>query len=218
MRASARRSDTRTPMPHILPPLPYAYDALAPTVDELTLRLHHGKHHGEHVAALNAALAGTEWADHPVEQLLRDLSRLPEGTRDAVRYHGGGHANHTLLWESMTPDPCGGPAGPLADEIATAFGSVPELKRRLGTAGVAHPGSGWVWLIRNGGGLGVVTTPNHDSPLLDGHAPLLGVDMWEHAYYLKHQNRRADYLEAWWNVVDWRRVAERYAVVARERP
>ena len=201
-------------MPHALPPLPYPYDALSPTVDELTLRIHHGKHHGDHVAALNAALAGTEWEEQSVEQLLAQLARLPEDTRAAVRLHGGGHANHTLLWESMAPDGGGEPTGALGEAVEAAFGSVPELQRRLSAAGVALVGSGWAWLIHDGTGLDVTSTPNQDSPLMDGHTPLLGVDVWEHAYYLKHQNRRADYLEGWWNVVDWERVAERYAKVA----
>ena len=216
MRPWPGRRQTRL-MPHALPPLPYPYDALAPTVDELTMRIHHGKHHGGHVAALNAALAGTAWADQPVEQLLGRLAGLPDDTRGRVRHHGGGHANHTLLWESMAPDGGGEPTGVLRAAIEAAFGSVPELKRRLSETGIAHVGSGWAWLIHDGADLGVTATRDQDSPLMHGHTPLLGVDVWEHAYYLKHQHRRADYLEGWWNVVDWARVAERYAAIDRGR-
>jgi superoxide dismutase, Fe-Mn family len=198
-------------MPFVLPPLPYSYDALAPTIDELTMRIHHDKHHGGYVANLNAALEGTEWADHPVEQLLTDLDQLPEDTRRVVRNNGGGHANHALFWEVMTTDGGGVPAGRLSDAIEATFESAAELKRQLSAAGVARFGSGWAWLIHDGTGLAVGSTPNQDSPLMSGHAPLLGIDLWEHAYYLKYQSRRADYLEAWWNLVNWPRVAERYA-------
>jgi Fe-Mn family superoxide dismutase len=198
-------------MPHELPPLPYPYDALAPTIDELTMRIHHDKHHGAYVANLNAALEGTEWADLPVEQVLADVAALPVQMRCAVRHDGGGHANHSLFWDIMAPDGGGRPAGALEDAIEEAFQSVSELKRQVSAAGLGRFGCGWAWLIHDGAGLAVTSTANQDSPLMDGHTPLLGVDVWEHAYYLKHQNRRADYLEAWWNVVDWERVAERYA-------
>jgi Fe-Mn family superoxide dismutase len=198
-------------MSHALPPLPYPYDALAPTIDELTMRIHHDKHHGTYVANLNAALDGTEWADRQLEQLLADVDLLPEDMRTAVRNNGGGHANHTLFWEVMAPDGGANPAGPLADAIEATFESVGELKQQVSGAGGARFGSGWAWLIHDGAGLAVTSTPNQDSPLMNGHTPLLGVDVWEHAYYLKYQNRRADYLEAWWNVVDWQHVAERYA-------
>jgi Fe-Mn family superoxide dismutase len=198
-------------MAYELPALPYRYDALAPTIDELTMRIHHDKHHGDYVANLNATLECGEWADRSLEQLLANLDQVPEDRRGAIRNDGGGHANHTLYWEIMAPDGGGDPNGPLADAIESTFESVAELRRQVSAAGLARFGSGWAWLVHDGRGLAVTSTPNHDSPLIDGHTPLLGVDVWEHAYYLKHQNRRADYLEAWWNVVDWRRVAERYA-------
>jgi superoxide dismutase, Fe-Mn family len=201
-------------MPYALPPLPYPYDALAPTIDELTMRIHHDKHHGIYVANLNAALEGTEWADRQPEQLLADLDRLPEGTRTAVRENGGGHVNHSLFWDLMAPDGGGRPDGALAEAIEATFESVTELKRQVSAAGTARFGSGWAWLIHDGTRLAVTSTPNQDSPLMSGHTPLLGIDVWEHAYYLKYQNRRADYVEAWWNVVDWQRIAQRYAEVS----
>jgi Fe-Mn family superoxide dismutase len=197
-------------MPFVLPRLAYRYDALAPTIDELTMRIHHAKHHGAHVAGLNAALDGTDWAEGSLEHLLADLDALPEPARAAVRAHGGGHANHCLYWDVMAPDGGGLPHGVLRDAIEQTFGSVAELKRQLYAAGAACFGSGWAWLVRDGGGLAVATTANEDSPLMDGRTPLLGIDVWEHAYYLKHQNRRDDYLDAWWNVVAWDRVAEHY--------
>ena len=205
-------------MPYELPPLPYRYDALAPTIDELTMRVHHAKHHGSYVENLNAALDGTEWADRPIEELLGDLYRLPEEKRTAVRNNGGAHANHTLFWEAMTADGGTGPDGALARAIEAAFDSVTELKRRLGAAAVARFGCGWVWVIHDGTGLAITSTVNQDSPLMHGHTPLLGVDVWEHAYYLKYQNRRADYIEAWWNVIDWARFAARYEAVERMGP
>jgi len=200
-------------MPYELPPLPYRYDALDPTIDELTMRVHHDKHHGSYVENLNAALDGTEWADRPIEELLGDLDRLPEEKRAAVRDNGGGHANHTLFWEAMAADGGTGPDGALARAIEATFDSVTELKRRLSAAAVARFGCGWVWVIHDGNGLAITSTANQDSPLMHGHTPLLGVDVWEHAYYLKYQNRRADYIEAWWNVIDWARFAARYEEV-----
>ena len=202
-------------MPHELPPLPYAYDALEPSIDEQTMRIHHDKHHATYVTNLNAALEGTEWDGRPLEQVLDNLDLLPEDTRTAVRNNGGGHANHTLFWEIMSPDGGGEPSGSLADAINDTFGGFDELKAAVNDAGVKRFGSGWSWLIHDGTGLAVVSTPNQDSPLMDGHTPLLGIDVWEHAYYLKYQNRRPDYLEAWWNVVNWSAVAERYAAVGR---
>jgi Fe-Mn family superoxide dismutase len=216
--ASASRTQNTRCMPHSLPPLPYPYDALAPTIDELTMRLHHDKHHGGYVANLNAALEGTGWAERELEQLLGDVDLLPEDKRTAVRNDGGGHANHTLFWEVMAPDGGADPAGPLGEAIVIAFQSVQELKRQVSAAGAARFGSGWAWLVHDGTDLAVTSTPNQDSPLMNGHTPLLGIDVWEHAYYLKYQNRRADYLEAWWNVVDWARVAERYATATGESP
>jgi Fe-Mn family superoxide dismutase len=198
-------------MPHALPPLPYPYDALEPTIDELTMRLHHDKHHEGYVAALNAVLQGTPWAECPVEDVLRDLRSLPEDKRTLVRDNGGGHLNHSLFWASMAPDFRGHPAGPLGDAIDVTFGSVSELMRQVSDAGTGRFGSGWAWLVHDGAGLAVTSTANQDSPLMRGDTPLLGVDVWEHAYYLRYQHRRADYLEAWWNVVDWQQVAARYA-------
>jgi Fe-Mn family superoxide dismutase len=198
-------------MPHALPPLPYPYDALEPTIDELTMRLHHDKHHEGYVAALNAALHGTPWAERPVEDVLCDLGSLPEDKRTLVRNNGGGHLNHSLFWASMAPDFRGLPAGPLGDAIDVTFGSVRELRRQVSDAGMGRFGSGWAWLVHDGAGLAVTSTANQDSPLMRGVTPLLGVDVWEHAYYLRYQHRRADYLEAWWNVVDWQQVAARYA-------
>jgi Fe-Mn family superoxide dismutase len=198
-------------MAYELPSLPYAYDALEPTIDELTMRVHHDKHHGTYVANVNAGLEGTEWADRPIEQVLDNLDLLPEDKRTAVRNNGGGHANHSLFWEIMSPDGGGEPEGELAAAIADTFDSVEELKRQLNDAGVKRFGSGWAWLSHDGTGLAVVSTPNQDSPLMTGSTPILGIDVWEHAYYLKHQNRRPEYLEAWWNVVNWPAVADRYA-------
>jgi superoxide dismutase, Fe-Mn family len=205
-------------MPHALPPLPYRYGALEPTIDELTMRLHHDKHHAGYVAGLNAALEGTAWADRPVEDVLGDLEALPEDKRTLVRNNGGGHLNHSLFWESMAPDYHGLPAGPLGEAIEVTFGSVRELKREVSAAGAGRFGSGWVWLVHDGAGLAVTSTANQDSPLMRGDAPLLGVDVWEHAYYLRYQHRRADYLEAWWNVVDWQRVGARYATATSHNP
>jgi Fe-Mn family superoxide dismutase len=195
-----------------LAPLPYTYDALAPTIDELTMRTHHRAHHGAYVNALNAALAGTGWEDRPIEATLAELDRLPVDRREAVRDHGGGHANHALFWETMSPDGGREPTGDLGDAIRARFGSVRDMKRELAATAVGRFGSGWAWLVHDRSGLAVISTPNQDSPLMSGATPLLGVDVWEHAYYLKFQHRRADYLEAWWNVVDWEVVAARHAV------
>jgi len=205
-------------MPHALPPLPYPYDALEPTIDELTMRLHHDKHHEGYVAALNAALHGTRWAERPVEDVLCDLGSLPEDKRTLVRNNGGGHLNHSLFWASMAPDFRGLPAGPLGDAIDVTFGSVREVRRQVSDAGTGRFGSGWAWLVHDGAGLAVTSTANQDSPLMRGVTPLLGVDVWEHAYYLRYQHRRADYLEAWWNVVDWQQVAARYATATSRNP
>jgi Fe-Mn family superoxide dismutase len=204
-------------MTYALPPLPYSYDALAPTIDELTMRIHHCKHHGAYVANLNAVLDGADWADRPIEQLLADLGSVPDDVRVAVRDNGGGHVNHALFWDVMSPDGGGVPSGPLGEAIDATFGSVTELKRQIGAAGLGRLGSGWAWLMYDGTGLAVTSTPNQDSPLMEGHIPLLGVEVWEHAYYLKYQSRRGDYLEAWWNVVDWDRVAERYQAATGAR-
>jgi superoxide dismutase, Fe-Mn family len=204
-------------VPYELPPLPYSYDALEPHIDEETMRLHHDKHHQSYIDNLNNAIAGTEWDGRPLEQVLDNLDLLPEEKRTAVRNNGGGHANHSLFWAIMSPDGGGEPEGALATAIADTFDSLAELKRQLGEAGMKRFGSGWAWLIHDGTGLAVVSTPNQDSPLMNGDTPILGIDVWEHAYYLKYQNRRQEYLDAWWNVVSWPAVAERYAA-AVERP
>src|SRR4051812_20481125 len=170
------------------------------------------------VAGLNAALEGTAWADRPVQELLGDLDALPEDKRTRVRDQGGGHLNHSLFWESMAPYDHGLPVDPLAEAIEGAFGSIRELKRQVSGVGAARLGSGWAWLVHDGSGLTVTSTANQDSPLMRGATPLLGVDVWEHAYYLRYQHRRADYLEAWWNLVDWQRVAARYATARSRNP
>jgi Fe-Mn family superoxide dismutase len=197
-------------MPYELPPLPYDYDALAPTIDEQTMRIHHGKHHQAYVTNVNAALEGTEWADRPIEQVVGNLDLIPEDKRTAVRNNGGGHANHSLFWQIMGPNGGGAPSGALAAAIDATFDSLDALKAQVVDAGIKRFGSGWSWLIHDGTGLAVVSTPNQDTPLMNGDTPLLGVDVWEHAYYLNYQNRRPDYLAAWWDVVNWDEVGRRY--------
>jgi Fe-Mn family superoxide dismutase len=196
-----------------LPPLPYDYAALEPHIDEQTMRIHHDKHHQAYVDNANKALDGTDWADAPVEEVLTSLDQLPEDIRTAVRNNAGGHANHSLFWELMSPDGGGEPEGALADAIEQAFGSAAALAEQVSDAGVKRFGSGWTWLVRDGSGLAVMSTPNQDSPLMEGKMPLLGIDVWEHAYYLSYQNRRPDYLAAWWNVVNWPEVARRFEEV-----
>ncbi len=198
-------------MSYSVPPLPYDYDALEPHIDEQTMRLHHDKHHQAYVDKANDALQGTELDGNPVEDVLANLSSLPADKQTVVRNNGGGHANHTLFWESMTPDGGGEPTGELADAIASAFGSFDAFKEQFEANGVGQFGSGWTWLVLDGGELKLEKSANQDSPILEGHTPLLGNDVWEHAYYLKYQNRRPEYLKAWWNVVSWDKVAERYA-------
>jgi Fe-Mn family superoxide dismutase len=194
-----------------VPPLPYDYNALEPHIDEQTMRLHHDKHHQAYVDKANATLEGTDWANESVEQILSIVETLPEDKQAAIRNNAGGHANHSMFWEIMSPDGGGEPEGELADAINETFGSVDELKKAVNDAGVNRFGSGWTWLVFDGTGLAVYSTANQDSPILQSDTPLLGNDVWEHAYYLKYQNRRPDYLEAWWNVVNWSAVAERYA-------
>ena len=193
-----------------VPALPYGFDALEPHIDAKTMEIHHDKHHQAYVTNLNAALEGTEWMDRPIEAVLANLEIIPEDKRTAVRNNGGGHANHTLFWEIMSPDGGGEPSGELGEAIDSTFDSFDELKKVVNDAGVKRFGSGWTWLIWDGTGLAVKSTPNQDSPLMDSDVPLLGIDVWEHAYYLQYQNRRPDYLEAWWNVVNWDAVAARY--------
>jgi len=194
-----------------LPDLPYAYDALEPHIDAETMRIHHDLHHKAYVDNANAALDGTEWADRPVDQILADLEILPEDKQAAVRNNAGGHANHSLFWQIMSPDGGGLPGGAFAAAIDSAFGGFDALKAALIDGGVKRFGSGWSWLVWDGTGLAVYSTPNQDSPYLQSHVPLLGIDVWEHAYYLKYQNKRPAYLEAWWNVVNWPEVERRYA-------
>jgi Fe-Mn family superoxide dismutase len=201
-------------MPYEVPALPYAYDALEPHIDEATMRVHHDKHHQAYVDKANAALEGTEWAGKSVEEVLEQLGSLPADKQGPVRNNAGGHHNHTLFWESLSPSGGGAPSGALGEAIDAAFGSFEDFKGKVKDTGVGQFGSGWAWLVHDGSGLAVIGTPNQDSPLSKGQTPLLGVDVWEHAYYLKYQNRRPDYIDACWNVVDWDKVAERYAAVA----
>ena len=194
-----------------VPDLPYAYDALEPHIDEATMRVHHDKHHQAYVDKANAALEGTEWADRSVEDVLTNLSSLPGDKQGPVRNNAGGHYNHTLFWKMMSPDGGGEPTGAIGEAITSAFGSFDAFKEEFKAAGVARFGSGWAWLVKDSSGLAVVSTPNQDTPLSDGSAPLLGADVWEHAYYLKYQNKRPEYLDAFWNVVNWDYVNELYA-------
>ena len=198
-------------MAYSVPDLPYAYDALEPHIDEATMRVHHDKHHQAYVDKVNAALEGTEWADKPIEEVVKNLNDLPADKQGPVRNNGGGHYNHTLFWENLSPDGGGAPSGDLAAAIDEAFGSFDAFKEQFEAAGVNQFGSGWAWLVLDGGKLAVTSTPNQNSPLTDGKTPLFGNDVWEHAYYLKYQNKRPDYLKATWNVVNWDKVAERYA-------
>ena len=194
-----------------VPALPYAYDALEPHIDEATMQIHHDKHHQAYVDKLNAAVDGTDAASSSIEELIAGLSTLPAEIQGPVRNNGGGHLNHSLFWESMSPGGGGAPDGDLAAAIDEAFGSFDSFKQAFEAAGVGQFGSGWSWLVADNGKLAVVSTANQDSPLTDGKTPLLGNDVWEHAYYLNYQNRRPDYLKAWWNTVDWSVVAARYA-------
>lgn len=193
-----------------LPPLPYAFDALEPTIDARTMEIHHDKHHQAYVTNLNAALEGTEWADRSIEEVLGNIDAIPQEKRTAVRNNGGGHANHSLFWQIMVKDGAAAPSGALAEAIDSTFGGVDALKAAVNDAGVKRFGSGWSWLVVDGGSLAVLSLPNQDSPLMEGKTPILGIDVWEHAYYLAYQNRRPDYLAAWWNVVNWDEVARRF--------
>jgi Fe-Mn family superoxide dismutase len=196
-------------MPFEVPPLPYDYAALEPHIDEQTMHLHHDKHHQAYVDNANKALAGTEWENQPVDHVLANIEIVPEDIRAAVRNNAGGHTNHSLFWDIMSPNGGGEPSGSLADAINDTFDSVDELKKLLNDTGVKRFGSGWSWLVYDGTGLAVYSTANQDSPISNSDVPLLGIDVWEHAYYLKYQNRRPDYLEAWWNVVNWDAVQQR---------
>ncbi len=195
-----------------LPALPYAYNALEPHIDEQTMRIHHDKHHGTYVTNLNAAIEKhANLAGRSVEDLLRGINSVPEDIRTAVRNNGGGHANHTMFWEIMGPGGGGSPSGALGDAITSTFGSFDAFKEQVNKAALGRFGSGWAWLVDAGGKLAIESTANQDSPLMEGKKPILGIDVWEHAYYLKYQNRRADYCGAWWNTVDWKAVAKRFA-------
>ena len=194
-----------------LPPLPYDYAALEPSIDEQTMRIHHDKHHGTYVNNLNAALENQpNLQGKSIEELLRDINSVPENIRTAVRNNGGGHANHTMFWEIMAPNAGGQPSGALAEAINSSFGGFDAFKEQFTKAATTRFGSGWVWLLADGGRLEITSTANQDSPLMEGRVPILGLDVWEHAYYLKYQNRRPEYINAWWNVVNWNAVAERF--------
>lgn len=198
-------------MAYELPELPYAYDALEPHIDKETMNIHHTKHHNTYITNVNAALEGhNDLASKSVEELIADLDAVPESIRTAVRNNGGGHANHSLFWQLLSPNGGGTPTGALAEAIDSKFGSFDEFKTKFENAGKTRFGSGWAWLIVSNGELEVVSTPNQDSPLMEGKTPILGVDVWEHAYYLKYQNRRPDYLAAFWNVVNWEEVSKRF--------
>ena len=191
-------------MPYTLPPLPYPSDALEPHIDKQTMEIHHGKHHNTYVTNLNAALEKhPELASKSVEDLCRGINNVPEDIRTAVRNNGGGHWNHSQFWKWMAPAAGGAPTGKIGDAINSSFGSFDNFKTEFQKAGVGRFGSGWAWLLNDGGKLSIVSTPNQDNPLMDGKKPILGLDVWEHAYYLKYQNRRPDYIGAWWNVVNW---------------
>jgi Fe-Mn family superoxide dismutase len=190
---------------------PYGFDALEPHIDAQTMEIHHDRHHKAYVDNANAALEGTEFADWSVEKVLGDLDLIPEEKRTAVRNNAGGHANHSLFWEIMSPDGGGEPSGDLARAIDDTFDGLDALKQQINDGGAKRFGSGWTWLVWDGTGLATYSTPNQDSPLMQDDVPLLGIDVWEHAYYLKYQNKRPAYLEAWWNVVNWDEVASRYA-------
>ncbi|HZG83157.1 MAG TPA: superoxide dismutase [Brevibacillus sp.] len=199
-------------MAHQLPALPYAHDALEPHIDKQTMEIHHGRHHATYVNNLNAALEGhADLQGKSVEELISNLDALPEGIRTAVRNNGGGHANHTLFWEVMSPNGGGAPTGELADAINAAFGSFDNFKAEFAKAATGRFGSGWAWLIADGGKVAITSTANQDSPIMEGKTPILGLDVWEHAYYLNYQNKRPDYIAAFWNVVNWDEVSKRFA-------
>jgi Fe-Mn family superoxide dismutase len=197
-------------MPFELPPLPYAFNALEPHIDATTMEIHHDRHHKAYVDNANAALAGTAWENSSVEDVLTSLGQIPEDIRGAVRNNAGGHYNHSLFWEIMGPGGGGAPGGALGAAIDSTFGSLDDLKAKVNDAGVKRFGSGWSWLVVSGGALEVMSTPNQDTPLSEGKTPILGIDVWEHAYYLEYQNKRPVYLDAWWNVVNWDAVSARY--------
>jgi Fe-Mn family superoxide dismutase len=195
-------------MAFTLPPLPYPYDALEPHIDEATMKLHHGKHHQAYVDKLNAAIAASEWESKSIDEIMVSLDKVPDKIKAAVRNNGGGHYNHSLFWQWMSPTGGGEPTGKVAEAINAKFGSFAKFKEEFEAAGMSRFGSGWVWLIQDGSELSITTTPYQDCPVSEGKKVLLGNDLWEHAYYLKYQNRRPEYLAAWWNVVNWNKVTE----------
>ena len=198
-------------MAHELPALPYAHDALEPFIDTMTMQIHHGKHHATYVTNLNAALEQyPDFQKHSVDDLIRNIANVPEAIRTAVRNNGGGHANHAMFWQIMAPKAGGDPSGPLADAIKASFGSFEAFKGDFKKAALGRFGSGWAWLVNTGGKLTIESSPNQDSPVMEGRQVVMGVDVWEHAYYLKYQNRRADYVDAWWSVVNWSEIAKRF--------
>ena len=198
-------------MPHSLPPLPYDFGALEPHIDAKTMEIHHGKHHQTYVTKLNEALEkAPELATKSLDELMKSLDKAPEAVRTAIRNNGGGHWNHSFFWQLMGPNAGGEPTGKLADAINASFGDFTKFKEQFAAAGVGRFGSGWAWLVRDGNKLAIISTPNQDNPLMDGKQAILGLDVWEHAYYLKYQNRRPDYITAWWNVVNWDAVAKNF--------
>ena len=198
-------------MPFTLPSLPYGFDALEPHIDTQTMQIHHGKHHQTYVNNLNAAIEkAPELANKSIEELMRGIESAPETVRTAVRNNGGGHWNHSMFWQIMGPNAGGEPSGKLADAIKAAFGGFDKFKEQWSAAGAGRFGSGWVWLLNDGGKVSITSTPNQDNPLMEGKTPILGLDVWEHAYYLRYQNRRPDYISAWWNVVNWDEVSKRF--------
>lgn len=213
--AQQDRNSNTTPtrssnMPYTLPPLPYAFDALEPNIDAKTMEIHHDKHHAAYVNNLNAALEGSGVPEMSIEELCRNLNKVPENIRTAVRNNGGGHANHSMFWEIMSPKGGGKPTGELAAAIDAELGGFDKFKEEMNKAGATRFGSGWAWLSLDNGKLKVESSANQDNPYMEGRTPIMGIDVWEHAYYLKYQNRRPDYLSAWWNVVDWNKVNDRY--------
>lgn len=199
-------------MAYTLPALPYAFAALEPHIDAKTMEIHHGKHHQAYITNVNNAIAGTPFENKTVDELIAKLSEVPENIRTVVRNNGGGHANHTLFWTIMAPGAGGAPSGDLAAAINSSFGTFEAFKEAFAKAGVGRFGSGWAWLVHDKGKLTIESTPNQDSPVMEGKTPILGLDVWEHAYYLNYQNRRPDYIAAWWNVVNWTEVAKRFGV------
>jgi Fe-Mn family superoxide dismutase len=197
-------------MAYEVPDLPYSYDALEPHIDEATMKLHHDKHHQAYVDKANGALEGTEWEDKPIEEVLQNLDSLDDDKKGVVRNNGGGHANHAFFWQIMSPDGGGEPDGSLGDAINEAFGSFDEFKEKFKAAGVGQFGSGWAWLVKEGDGVAITSTPNQDTPVMEGKTPIIGIDVWEHAYYLNYKNKRPDYIEAWWNVVNWDEAQKRF--------